>query len=137
MKRKIMAAIAAGVLGSTLVSVPAQASWSELTGNRVGFWTISYGDPYEMGRFGALREPDDGGSWGYVLPDWLDYPKSIWNKSDRTIYLYNNPTCNSTGGRWVRSMAPRQKVNSTTGTDWNSIQAFSFLEPTPSRRSCR
>ena len=137
MLRKIIGAAFAGVLGVSLLAAPAQAEWNDLSDGRVGFWTRSYGDPANSGRLGTYREPDDGGYWGYVLPDWLDYPNSIWNRTGRTMYVYENPTCASYGGRWVRAVHPGQKVNSTPGTDWDSIQAFSYLAPTPSRRSCR
>jgi hypothetical protein len=135
-KKAMVTAAAAGVLGAGLVSAPAQASWSELTPGRVGFWTASYGDPYEIGRFGAYRSPDYGGAWGNILPNWLDDPKSIDNDSRRTIYVYKNPSCRSDGGRWWRAVSPNQRVNQTIGTDWRYIQAFSFLAPTSSRRSC-
>jgi hypothetical protein len=138
--KRVLAALAAGIagLGAALaVPAPAQAAWSELTPGRVGFWTRSFGDPYEDGRFGAYRTPPDNGPLGVVLPDWLDYPRSLWNRDgEMSIWVYENPTCNSSGGRWVRELRPGQKVNSTAGTDWDSIQAFSFLAPTPSRRSC-
>lgn len=137
MKKALAAAAAVGVGAALAVSAPAQAVWAELSPGRIGFWTSSYGDPYQNGKFGGYREPDYGGAWGYVLPTWLDYPNSIWNRTARTAYMYENPSCRSDGGRWVRAVAPGQKVNSTPGTDWDSIQAFSFLEPTPSRRSCR
>lgn len=137
MKGKRWAAAAVGAVAAlTLAPVPAQAQWNELSSGRVGFWTLSYGDPWEDGRFGGYRTPDYGGAWGYILPSWLDYPKSIWNRSDRSMWVYNNPSCRSDGGRWVRQVSPGQRVESTSGTNWNSIQAFSYLAPTSSRRSC-
>jgi hypothetical protein len=138
MKRKLLAAALVGVATVGVGAVPAQALWSQLADNRVGFWTRSYGDLYGNGRFGGYRAPGgpSGLAWGYVLPDWLDYPKSIWNRTDRDVWVYENPSCMSAGGRWVKRVAPGQKVNSTTGTDWDSIQAFSYLAPTPGQRSC-
>ena len=134
MLRKIIVAAIAGLMTVFAFAVPARAEWNDLPDGKVGFWTGSYG----FGSLGQYRDPDNGGYWGYVLPDWLDYPNSIWNRSDRyTMYVYNNPTCASYGGRWVRAVYPGQKVNSTPGTDWDSIQAFSYLQPTSSRRSCR
>lgn len=137
MKFKVAAALAAGVLGAGLITAPAQASWNQLSPGRIGFWTSSYGDPYQNGEFGGYRHPDNGGYWGYVLPSWLDYPNSLWNRTPYTAYMYENPSCRSDGGRWVRAVAPGQRINTTPGTDWDSIQAFSYLAPTPSRRSCR
>jgi hypothetical protein len=125
MKKKLAAAVVAGIAATALSATPAYASWSQLTDGRVGFWTQSYG----TGAFGAYRTPDDGGRWGYVLPNWLDDPRSIWNDSRRTIYVYKNPTCTSAGGRWYRAVSPGQRVEMITGTDWRQIQAFSFLQP--------
>lgn len=132
--KKVAAAAAVGLIGAGLLSAPAQADWNDLTAGRVGFWTRSYA----QGSMGAYRDPTDGGAWGAVLPSWLDYPKSLWNDSDRyTMYVYENPSCMSAGGRWYRAIAPGQKVDSTSGVPhWNSIQAFSFLQPTQSQRSC-
>jgi hypothetical protein len=136
-KKAMVASAAAGVATVALAPVSAaRATWSELTPGRVGFWTISYGDPYNQGSFGAYRSPDAGGHWGGVLPSWLDDPKSMDNDSRRTIYVYKNEACRSDGGRWWRVVSPNQRVNQTIGTDWRGIQGFSFKAPTPNQRSC-
>jgi len=134
---KLLAAATVGVTASALMAVPAQAAWSELTRGRLGFWTRSYGDPLETGSFGAYKDPSNGGVWGAVLPYWLDNPRSIWNDTSRNVYVYENPSCMSAGGRFVGTVRPGDRINSTAGVNnWNTIQAYSFLQPTSGQRSC-
>jgi hypothetical protein len=136
MKKSIMAAAAVGVMAASLLAAPAQAVWTELTPGRLGFWTYSYGDPYEQGQFGQYRSPDYGGNWGNALQDRIDNPASIDNDTRRPIWVYKNTACRSDGGRWYRKVEPNQRVVQTIGTDWVGIQAYSFLGPTGRQRSC-